>query len=75
MGFHIQTCIRKGHPVYHFRSGCQLLFLHCFQLADIKIIQDTSNFWHFAYAWKVNYPESKESKLVTHLYGPNVITR
>ena len=42
---------------------------------DIKIIQDTSNFWHFAYAWKVNYPDSKESRLVTHLYGPNVITR
>ena len=23
----------------------------------------------------VNYPDSKELKLVTHLYGPNVITR
>lgn len=28
---------------------------------DIRIIQDTSNFWHFAYAWKRNNPALTET--------------
>ena len=47
-------------------DGCNL---HSLTYTSDAISDDPDNI-----AW-VNYPDSKESELVTHSYGPNVITR
>ncbi|RUU68830.1 DUF1593 domain-containing protein, partial [Mesorhizobium sp. M7A.F.Ca.MR.362.00.0.0] len=39
---------------------------------DIRIINDTSNFWHFAYAWKL-HSEELNTKLTGDWHKENIV--